>query len=472
MFGDVSPGLVSDPASRGRRIGNRKACVPYLFLVLAAAVLVPVAEVAAAEPTAFVGGTVIDGNGGPPLSNGTVLVDGDRIAAVGPASDVDVPEDARVVDASGMSVLPGLADMHVHLLGGWDGVTVDMLGYQRYLNALLYAGVTTVFDTGNVLPYVLQMRDAVASGAIAGPRIYSVGALVDGPDPVWPPISIPVASTAQVPGVVGLLADSGVDAIKAYTGLSVPILTELVRAASERGLPVVADLWSRTGSYDVAATGVAALAHLPSRPIDAATMEVIQSRDIAVITTLAAKESFSLERLADLGFLEHPLIADTSLPAFLTALRNHATRERTAEEAQSVARWSASVRVGKENALVLQRAGAMLVAGTDAPYPGTTLGEGIHRELELLVEAGLTPLQALSTATRNAGRLLKQDDWGTLAPGQRADLVLVRGRPDQNIGDTRSIEMVVQGGRIVDREALRFDPERDAGLGAGVAVDR
>ncbi len=441
--------------------------------LLCLAVLAPTTDrAAAAEPLAFVGATVIDGNGGAPLENGTVVVRGDLIAAVGGATAVEIPVGALVVDASGMTVLPGLADMHVHLLGGWDGITVDMLGYQRYLNALLYAGVTTVLDTGNVMPFILQMRDAAATGMIVGPRIYSVGSLVDGADPVWPPISIVAASASQVPGIVDLLAGSGVDAIKAYQGLSVPMLQEVVRAASAHSLPVIADMWSRTGSYDVAATGVTALAHLPSRDIDAATVQVLRTNGIAVITTLAAKESFARERLADLGFLDHPLISDTSLPAFTEALRDHAARQPAADEAQGVARWAASLKTGKVNALALQQAGVMLVAGTDAPYPGTLLGEGIHRELELLVDAGLTPLQAISTATRNAARLMEADEWGTLAAGKRADVLVVRGRPDRVIGDTRNVEMVVQGGRIVDRDALSFDPEKDPGFGAGVAVDR
>lgn len=446
---------------------NLTPCVLFAALAVLTAV-----DTRAAEPVAFVGATVIDGNGGAPIENGTVVVWDDRIAAVGPAAEVAVPGDARVIAANGMSVLPGLADMHVHLLGGWDGVTVDMLGYQRYLNALLYAGVTTVFDTGNVMPYILQIRDAVAAGTIAGPRIYCVGALLDGPDPVWPPISIVVASAAQVPDTVDLLANSGVDAVKAYKGLSIPLLQEIVQAASERSLPVVADMWSRTGSYDVAATGVHALAHLPSRPVDAATLAVLKENDIAVITTLAAKESFARDRLADLEFLTHPLVAETSLPAFTEALRTHAARQPTAEEAPGIARWKNSVKVGRENALALQEAGVMLVAGTDAPYPGTLLGEGIHRELELLVEGGLTPLQAISTATRNAARLMQADDWGTLAPGKRADLLLVRGRPDRLVSDTRNVVMVVQGGRVIDREALRYDQEEDPGFGGGVAVDR
>ena len=448
---------------------SRHTCICLIHLALLATVA---DRPAAAEPLAFVGATVVDGNGGAPLENGTVLVDGETIAALGRASEVEIPADARVVDAAGMTVLPGLADMHVHLLGGWDGVTVDMLGYQRYLNALLYAGVTTVFDTGNVLPFILQMRDAVAAGTIPGPRIYSVGSLVDGADPVWPPISIVAASASQIPGIVDLLARSGVDAVKAYKGLSVPMLREVVGAATERSLPVIADMWSRTGAYDVAASGVTALAHLPSRDIDDATLEVLRAGDVAVITTLAAKESFSRERLADLGFLDHPLIADTSLPAFTKALRNHAAREPTAEEAPGVARWKMSLRVGKENAAKLLRSGVMLVAGTDAPYPGTLLGEGVHRELALLAEAGLTPLEAISTATRNAALLMEADDWGVLAPGKRADILIVRGRPDRRIGDTRNVEMVVQGGRILDRDALRFDPGTDPGFGAGVAVDR
>ena len=105
-------------------------------------------------PVALIGGVVIDGNGGTPVENGVVVVRDGRIEAVGDADSVPVPSDARVVDIEGRAVLPGLADMHVHLMGGWDGVGSDWLGYQRYLNALLYSGVTTVFDLGNVMPFV------------------------------------------------------------------------------------------------------------------------------------------------------------------------------------------------------------------------------------------------------------------------------------------------------------------------------
>jgi len=130
---------------------------------------------------------------------------------VGKRDEINVPDNARVIDVSGKALLPGLADMHTHLVGGWDGVSVDMLGYQRYMNSLLYAGVTTVLDTGNVMPYVLQLRNEIDAGRITGPKIYSVGALLDGVDAVWPPISIIMASKAQAPGVVSQLDRAGID---------------------------------------------------------------------------------------------------------------------------------------------------------------------------------------------------------------------------------------------------------------------
>jgi len=123
------------------------------------------------------------------------------------------------------------------------------------------------------------------------------------------------------------------------------------------------------------------------------------------------------------------------------------------------------------NVSILNKAGVMIVAGTDAPYPGVMLGDGIHRELELLVEAGMTHLEAIRAATADAAKLMGADDWGVLADGKRADLIVVDGRPDRDIGDTRNIKLVMQKGRILDREALRFDPATDPGFGTGNPVD-
>ena len=422
-------------------------------------------------PVALVGGVVIDGNGGSPIENGVVVVRNGRIEAAGEAGTVRIPSESTVIDLDGRAVLPGLADMHVHLMGGWDGVSSDWLGYQRYLNALLYSGVTTVFDLGNVMPFVLQLRDEVAAGTIAGPRIYCVGPLVDDADPSWPPFSVALVTDSQVPEVIGLLERSGVDAVKAYGGLSMPLLRELVEVASERSLAVIADLWERNGSYDMTATGIAAIAHAPTHELDQRSFDLIVERKTKVLTTLAVRESFSRRRFEDLSFLEHPLIAWTTPPTFLDALREHATRELTEDEIQDAKTAGGRLDNATENVRRLHRAGVTLVAGTDAPYPGVSQGEGLHRELELLVEAGLTPIEAITAATKNAALLIGAEDWGTLTPGKVADLIVVEGRPDRDIRRTRDIDLVMQGGRILDRDALRFDPSSDPGFAIGVAVD-
>ena len=439
-------------------------------LVLAVAVFPP-AALAGDRPIAIVGGTVIDGNGGAPIENGVVVIGDDLILAVGTSADMEVPDDAEVIDASGQSVMPGLADMHIHLLGGWDGVSVDMLGYRRYLNAMLYAGVTTVLDTGNVMPYILQLRSATESGALDGPRIFAVGPLVEGADPYWPPISHIMTSASQAPAIVAQLNRAGVDAVKAYQGLSVPQLQALVLAAGELDLPVIADLWARSFTYDVVATGVAALAHLPSRILEAPTLELLQANDVAVITTLAVKESFAEHRLQDLSFLEHPLIANTNPPQLSSALRDYAGATPTERRLQFREQYRRALAISKATARRLHEAGVMLVAGTDAPYPGTLYGEGLHRELELLVDSGLTPLQAIGTATKNAAALMLADDWGTIDPGKRADLLIVEGRPDRNIGDTRNVRVVIQAGRVVDRDALTFDESDGPVFAPGNPVD-
>src|SRR2546427_6854112 len=151
-------------------------------------VLVIAAPARAQQVTAVTHAVLIDGNGGEPVPDAVVLIRGSVIEVVGPARSVLVPRSANVIDAHGRTLMPGLADMHVHLMGGWDGEHVDMLGYRRYLNSLLYAGVTTVLDMGNVLPYIQQVRHEIEAGRIPGPRLYPARPVRDGPDPPWAPL--------------------------------------------------------------------------------------------------------------------------------------------------------------------------------------------------------------------------------------------------------------------------------------------
>jgi len=409
---------------------------------------------------------VIDGSGGAPIEDGVVVIRGERIEAVGPPSGVTVPPGSRSLDLSGLSVMPGLADMHVHLLGGWDGEGVDMLGYRRYLSSLLYSGITTVLDTGNVQPYVLQLRQEIDAGRLLGPRVYCAGPVIDGADPVWPPISTSISSLDQIPKAVTQLKSSGVDILKAYVGLSDPMVALLASEGRKVSLPVFVDQWTRNGSIDLMQAGIAAFAHTPTRDMPDEAIALMRERNIRVITTLAVYESFSRRRLQNLAFLETPLIRDTTPPWFLEELRAMALRPPGEMEAAL-----GRIREGQVNAKRLFDAGILLAAGTDAPYPGVFQGEGLHRELELLVEAGLTPLEALTVGTRNAARLLNAErEWGTLTAGSLADVVVVRGRPDRNISETRNVEMVIRQGQILDRQKMKFDPSLDPGFRVSTKV--
>ncbi|MDE2981510.1 MAG: amidohydrolase family protein [Gemmatimonadota bacterium] len=467
----ISLSRLMEPTHTHPTDAHQAATVPLASVLAATCVLAaacapaPVEDQSQPGMLAVTNATIIDGKGGEPVPDGVVVVEGDRIIAVGTAAEVTVPDGATIIDAAGGSVMPGLADMHVHMVGGWDGVSTDMLGYRRYLNSLLYAGVTTVLDVGNVLPFIQQIQAETEAARLAGPRVYMAGPLVDGPVPIWPPITYFTFEASAMRRHATQLAAAGVDALKGYAGLDAEMVDSLVQAGADFGLPVIVDLGSR-GDYPAAVeAGVLARAHAPSGPLSDDEIAAMVEHGTASITTLAVLESFARRRLRDLAFLDHPLIAATTPPRFLDALREHATRTLSDEETAFAATIEERLAAAMANVKRLSDAGVLLVAGTDAPYPGVFQGEGIHRELELLVEAGLTPLQAISAATHHAARLMDADgEWGAISPGLAADLLVVRGNPAANIGATRDILVVIQRGVVLDRSRLVFSALDDPGF--------
>ncbi len=421
------------------------------------------------DVTAITGARIIDGNGGEPVADGVVVIRGERIEAVGPASTTPVPDGARIIDATGQTALPGLADMHVHLgQGGWDGTTADFLGFQRYLNAHLYAGVTTVLTLGDSGPHIQQIHDEIEAGRLLGPRVYFAGPMFDGPEPSWPELSYAISSVPQMQGYVRKLKAAGAHVIKGYGGLTDEMLVHLVEAAELEGLPVIVDAWRRNGSAGSAATGITAFAHLGREVTDEA-IEVMLRGGVATITTATLADSRLRWQERGGDFAEAPLVGAVTPPWVFELLTDVVIRGQGTSYGSGGAEQRSTL---LHNAKRMFDAGIMLVAGTDTPAPGLFFGEGLHRELELLVEAGLTPLQAISTATRNAAALMQADDWGTLEAGKRADVLIVDGDPSISIGDTRNIAVLLQGGRVVDRQQLEFDSATDPGYRAAGNVTR
>src|SRR5713226_5356894 len=419
------------------------------------------------KPIVILHARIIDGLGGRPIEDGAVILRGQTIEYAGPASGATVPRDAQIIEAKGKSVLPGLEDLHVHLQGAWDGISVDLLGYQRYLNAMLHSGITAVLDTGNYQPWVLQLRQEVASGHLLGPRIYCTGAMIDAADPAWPDLAYALTSRAQIPEFVQRDKRANVDLIKGYANLSDRMLRNLVEEAHKEKIRVVIDQWERNGSPDLVRTGIDGFAHAPTRKMPADDIQLIREHGLFVITTLVVEEYSGRRRLADLRFLDEPLIAEPTPPWFLTELRAEATRTLSEAEKKDAEKSAAGFEDMKRNVKKLVDAGVLVAAGTDAPYPGVFQGEAIHHELELLVEAGMTPLQAIRTATYNAAQIMRaEQEWGSLQPGRVANLVIVAGNPAARISDTRKIETVILNGKILDRASLRYDAKKDPGFRA------
>lgn len=439
-----------------------------LLIALAFVVLSSFHSLVAQErPVAILHARLIDGLGGRPVEDAAVILQGNKIQYAGPASSAKVPPGAQVIDGKGKSVMPGLADMHVHLQGGWDGISVDLLGYQRYLNAMLYAGITTVLDTGDYQPWILQLRQEAASGRLLSPRIYCTGAMIDAADPAWPDLAYALWSRTQIPELVQRDKQAAVDLIKGYANLSDRMLRRLVDQAHKEKIRVVIDQWERNGSPDLVQTGIDGFAHAPTRKMTADDIQLIHERGLFVITTLTVEEYSARRRLAEVKFLDEPLIADTTPPWFLTELRAEATRNLSETERNDAQKSEAGFDEMKRNVKKLLDAGVLLAAGTDAPYPGVFQGEAIHHELELLVAAGMTPLQAIRTATSNAARVMHaEEEWGSLQPGRAANVVIVAGNPAERISDTRKIETVIFAGKILDRASLKFDAKRDPGFRA------
>ncbi len=404
---------------------------------------------------------MIDGRGSEPLEDATIVIRGKLIAYAGPTRGAPLPADAQVLQGAGRTVMPGLVDAHVHLQGAWNGVDIDLLGYQRYFNALLYAGVTTVLDTGNYQPWTLQLRQEQAAGRLLAPRIYCVGAMLDGADPAWPDSSYALSSREQIPGLVARDRLAKVDLIKAYANLSDRLVRVLAEEAAKAGLRVVVDQWERNGSPDLIITGISGFAHLPTRKMSAQDIQLFHDRGLFDISTLVVVESFARRRLSDMRFLHEPLIADTAPRRVLEELEQFVAKPQTGQEKQETEDSLMGLEEAKRNLKKLWDAGVLIAAGTDAPFPGNFQGESLHRELELMVEAGLTPIQAIQAATYNAARILKADtEWGSLQAGMHANLVIVGGEPDKSIGDTRKVETVILEGKIIDRASLRFDAQR------------
>ena len=413
--------------------------VPQLVARAASDGMAAMAATAAAESpapsreVAIVGATILDMTGRPPIRNGTVVVAGGRITAVGPSSRVRVPPQAAVVPGVGKTVMPGLWDMHAHFEQvEWGPI-------------YLAAGVTTVRDVGNELEFVAAVRDAVASGQGLGPRMLLAG-LIDGPGRRGLGVSR-AATPDEARTWVHRYHDAGFDQIKIYSSVTIDVLRAITAEAHKLGMTVTGHVPDTMNALTAMDAGLDQINHVEYMGDAAGSpQEVVAAlkRHGAVIDpTLALYELLARP-------LNQPI--DTFEPGIRKVARElEAPLNGFGSPVESVARSRARLNDGMALVGRLHRAGIPIVAGTDQSVPGHSL----HREIELYVQAGFSPFDALAAATIVPARVMKRlGDSGTIEKGKRGDLIVLDGNPLDDVANTRRIFRIVTNGRVFDPAAL------------------
>jgi imidazolonepropionase-like amidohydrolase len=449
------------------------------------------------------GVTVVDVMDGSLRTEQTVLVTGNRITAVGPVDTIGVSDHAEVIDAAGGFLIPGLWDMHVHSVANvaLDRVVSSVAAMDWHFPLFLAWGVTGVRNmndgTGDVrLELTNSLKRRLSTGDLHGPRFLANGPSIDG-DPPLGSNSAVVRTAQEARAAVDTLVDNGADFIKVYENLSREAYFAIMDQAQRRGIPVDGHVPFRVTPQEAAGAGQRTFEHVLAMAAGCSTSAAAERERFArVLSPLAG--SPALEGLTPMTLFHHeralydsrdPAACTTTIEAYLrngvaetpnvVAYRNVVNAKEMFSdtnhmrlvppiirrnwegmldtelyrEMQSVLR--PLVPLYSENARLLNEAGVLLLAGTDVGIPALIPGISLHEELELLVEAGLTPLEALRTATLNPARMLGQaGSLGSIEVGKLADLVLLDANPLADIRNTQRIRAVLADGRVYRRADL------------------
>ena len=413
-----------------------------------------------------------------------VLIKDGLISAVGPHDPKgEPPEGGRVIPGAGLSLIPGLIDVHCHVGASpqmpWQ---VGLPDPELNLERLLFSGVTRVFDPGAAAPDIFELREAVASGALLGPTIHTAGPIftaVGGhPEPMFrellpglladyllPSAIRQVARPEDAEPLVRALMPMRPDFIKVVVDripentprLTAALARAVVDAARAHKLRAVAHIGSAQDALDAGNAGVSAWVHgVYKERLTEEALDKLAAFKIPMAPTMIVFESYA--RAGEPGFEVTELERQVTEPALLKA---RAARPKDFSMSKGSAQFVKMLRAqrdnGRENVGRLAARGVTILAGSDS-QSGVIHGPALHRELKLLVISGLSPLEALRATTLYAARFLEDKadpSYGVIAPGKRADLVLVRGDPLKRIEAISEIERVILGGRTLARHPLQ-----------------
>ncbi|MEP6835290.1 MAG: amidohydrolase family protein [Gemmatimonas sp.] len=381
---------------------------------------------------ALVGATLVDGTGQAAIPNATVIVNHGKIVAAGPSATTKVPAGARRVDVTGKTIVPGLWDSHAHL------------HQLEWTLVYLAAGVTTVRDMGNELPFITDLRHAIESGRAAGPNIITAG-LVDGPGPnAFGALSASTPEEGRE--IVRKYHDLGFEQIKLYSLLSPAVVGAICDEAHQLGMTVTGHIPTSLSLQAAIDSGMDQVAHQPIRG-DAdslnALIPFLKQHNTVIDPTASWNEIGGHSQAEPLQNFQP--VTQHLPPVFM--------QTRAASWGANVDSATAHSRLARSLAITkaLHDAGIPIVVGTDEGVPAFS----VYREMELYVQAGFTPMDALRAATAVPAKAMgREKDLGTIEAGKIADLLVLDANPLERISNIRSVHWVMKGGALYESAAL------------------
>jgi imidazolonepropionase-like amidohydrolase len=425
---------------------------------------------------------VIDGTGAAPLEDQTIVISEGKIQSIAPSTNATVPKGAQILDLKGYTVLPGLVGMHDHMffpMGGSPPMYSNMgTSFPRLYLAL---GVTTIRTTGSVAPYTdLELKRLIDAGRIIGPKMHITSPYLEGRGS-FTPVMHELTGPDDARRMVNFWADQGATSFKAYMNITRDELRAAVEEAHKRGLKVTGHLCS-IGYREAAEIGIDNLEHglfpdsefvpnkqpdkCPGAAVSASlrqldmngdavkeTIRTLVAKKVALTSTLPVFEAGAPLTQSGIG------AASAVLNPRMLNVMNADARVRYLTARSRIAADSptpALVRKSMDFERAFVAAGGLLIAGLDPTgNGGIVAGFGDLREIELLVEAGFTPVEAIKIASLNGAKFLGEDAHiGSIAVGKQADLMIVKGNPAAKISDIEAVEIVFKDGVGYDSEKL------------------
>lgn len=412
--------------------------------------------------------TVIDGTGAAALNNTDILIRGERIEAVGKAIQAN---GAKEIDLKGKTVIPSLISAHAHI-GTLKGTTSNAENYTRenifrQLKKYQDYGVNSILVMGTDRPLIFSgLRDSTVAGLLPGARLFSAGYGFNTPDPSpgsWMNLLQRPASPEEVPAMLDKLVPLKPTVVKIWVDdhggnaqkMKPEIYTAIIREAHKRNLRVAAHLFYAEDAKSLTDAGIDIIAHsIRDKVVDDELLAKMKQHHVIYIPTLSLDE-YQFAYAGNPDWIKDEFFKISLEPGVFEMITDKAYAEKI-RSSPDYEKNKSAFKTASQNLKKIFDAGITVALGTDSgAFPVRTQGFTEHLEMELITQAGLTPLQAIMLATQNAAKALKIDaDYGSIQKGKKADLIILSGNPEKDIKNTRKIESVWKDGKEVSKGPL------------------